>query len=183
MRARDFMEWFSRIKGARPSLFSRSSSVFAALVLFLSILVISLAVAVTSSEKEASAQRARLKELSVLTGEYRSLKGRIDSLEVKESLTRVSGMAQAIDDTVASVGMKGKLKSVKVLGQREVKNEMEETAEIYLERMTMNELVNLFYRIEEAPFLFSVKGVTIKKSFENPELLNVTAAIALYRKK
>jgi hypothetical protein len=183
MRAGDFMERFSRIKGAVPSLFSRSAVVFAGLVLLFSILVIFLAVAVTSSEKEVGSERARLKELSVLTGEYRSLKGSIDSLEAKESLTKVSGMAQAIDDTVASVGMKGKLKSVKELRQREVKNEKEETAEIYLELITMNELVNLFYRIEEAPFFFSVKGVTIKKSFENPELLNVTAAIALYRKK
>jgi general secretion pathway protein M len=183
MKARDLIEMFSLIKGAAPSLLNRSTVIFAGSILLLSILVVFLAVAVTSSEKEVSAERARLRELSVLTGEYRSLKGRIDSLEAKESLTKVSGIAQAIDDTVASIGLKAKLKSVKEQGQREVKDEKEETAEIYLERITMNELVNLFYRIEEAPFLFSVKGVTIKKSFENPELLNVTAVIALYRKK
>jgi general secretion pathway protein M len=178
-----FREWISHIRGDRHPRPSYFSIALIAAVLIPFILIIPIVLAAKSSEKELRAQRMRLREISTLISEYRSLKGHIDSLEVKESLSKVSGIAQALDDTVTSVGMKGKIKSVKVLGQREVKDAMEETADIYIERLTMNELINLFCRIEEAPFLFSMKGCTIKKTFENPELLNVTMSIALYRKK
>jgi len=178
-----FREWISHISGDRQSRASSFSIALIAAILITFILIIPIALASKSSEKELRAQQMRFRELSMLIAEYRSLKGHIDSLEVKESLSKVSGIAQALDDTVTSVGMKGKIKSVKVLGQRDVKDAVEETAEIHIERLTMNELINLFYRIDEAPFLFSMKGFTIKKTFENPELLNVTMSIALYRKK
>ena len=180
---RRFKEWISHITGdSRPRASSSSMALIAA-VLITFILIIPITLASKSSEKELRTQQMRFRELSLLTGEYRSLKAHIDSLEVKESLSKVSGIAQALDDTVSSIGMKAKMKSVKVLGQREVKDAVEETAEISIERLTMNELINLFYRIDEAPFLFSTKGFSIKKTFENPELLNVTMTVALYRKK
>jgi hypothetical protein len=105
-------------------------------------------------------------------------------VEQKTTSARVQGIANAVDSIVSSLGIKGKLKAVKGLGSREIKGPMtEESAEMQLERVSMNELVNIFYRIGEAPVILSVKRATMKKSFENPELLDVTMTISLFTKK
>jgi hypothetical protein len=56
----------------------------------------------------------------------------------------------------------------------------EESAEIQIEKLNMTELVHLFFKIENAPMILAVKRVIIKKSFENPELLDVTMAVSLF---
>jgi len=56
----------------------------------------------------------------------------------------------------------------------------EESAEIQMEKLNMTELVHLFYKIENAPMILSVKRVVIKKSFENPDLLDLTMAVSLF---
>lgn len=47
----------------------------------------------------------------------------------------------------------------------------------------MNEMANIFYRIEHAPMILTVKKATIKQSFENPELLNITLDLSFLKTK
>jgi hypothetical protein len=44
-------------------------------------------------------------------------------------------------------------------------------------------MINVFYRIENAPMVLTVKKATIKKSFENPELLNITMVLSFLKAK
>jgi hypothetical protein len=84
----------------------------------------------------------------------------------------------------SALGMKGKIKSVKSLGTREMQDSlMEERAEVTLERVTMNELVNLFFDIDKAPMVLTVRKVSLKKTFEMPELLDVKMTVALFAGK
>lgn len=149
-------------------------------VLGLYILIIPVFILETASKKEATRLKTRLNEIRLLDSEYKVLKRRIDTLEERKSLTRVSGIAQALDDILASLGLKGKMKSMKVLGSREIKGATEESAEAQLEKVTMNELVNILYKIEDAPMILSIKKTIIKKSFEKPELLDVTLTLTLF---
>jgi hypothetical protein len=72
------------------------------------------------------------------------------------------------------------MKSVKLIGAKKVMDQIsEESAEIQMEKLNMSEVVNLFYKIENAPMILAVKRVAIKKSFENPELLDVTMSVSL----
>ncbi|MCK7504932.1 MAG: hypothetical protein MZV70_13200 [Desulfobacterales bacterium] len=79
-----------------------------------------------------------------------------------------------------TLGIKGKMKALKVTGRKEIRDGHEESAEVRFEKMTMNEVVNVLYAIDHAPVTVSVKRVTMKKSFENPELLDVTMTLSLF---
>lgn len=136
-----------------------------------------------ASKSERSRLKARQKELSVLSSEYKALKERLDTFEHKKNLRKTVSTTQALEDTLVSLNLKAKLKSVKITGSREIKGTQEEVAEVILEKVTMNELVNLFYRIENGPARISVKKINIKKAFENPELLNVSMTAALFSEK
>ncbi len=163
---------------------SRPEILVASLLIGLSILIIPAFVMERSAGKELESLKAKQKELTVLGREYRVMKQNVDIVEQRPTSAQVRGIANALDMISSSMGMKGKIKSVKVTGTREIQGSMtEETAEVQVEKVTMNELVNVFYRLLEAPAILSVKRTTIKKSFENPELLDITMTVSLFTRK
>jgi hypothetical protein len=95
----------------------------------------------------------------------------------------VQGVLQAVDEVFSSVSLKDKVKTVKNTGKRETKDGIEEEADVSVEKVTMNEMVNIFYRIDHAPMILTVKKVTVKQSFENPELLNIILMLSFLKTK
>jgi len=158
--------------------------VLAFIILGLFILIVPLLMTARSASKELDTLKAKQKELASLSREYRTLKENVDFVEQRPSLSQIHGVANALDTISSSLGIKGKIKSVKTVTTREVAGSMtEESAEVLIEKVTLNELVNLFYRIGDAPMILSMKRVSMKKSFENPELLDVNMNLALFTKK
>jgi cell division protein FtsL len=135
----------------------------------------------SSERKELQLLKEQRKEMLSLKQEFTALKQRIDGLEMKKDLSHIQGIMEAIDDFFSSLGLKDKLKTVKSSGTKEVKEGFEEEADIYIEKVTMNEMVNIFYTIEHTPMVLTMKKATIKKSFEDPELLNISLTLSFLR--
>jgi len=134
-----------------------------------------------SVRREQAALKKKYNEFSVLAREYQSLQVSISAIERKKALTKTASIAQAIGDISRSLGVTGKVKSIKGTGTRKTPNQMsEESAEIQIEGLTINEMVKLLYKIENAPLILAMKTVVIKKAFENPELLDVTMTVSLF---
>ncbi|MEW6001411.1 MAG: hypothetical protein AB1638_01985 [Nitrospirota bacterium] len=127
--------------------------------------------------------KVRHEEMLLLKEEFSSLKNRIDAVEKKKSLTNVEGVVGAVDEIFQPLSIKEKVKLVKPTARREVGDAVEEEAEVHVEKVDMNELVNIFYKIENVPMLLSLRKTNIRISFENPKLLNVTMTIALIKAK
>jgi hypothetical protein len=136
-----------------------------------------------SLKKEVKGLKERRQELLVLKDEILVLKSGVDAVEVKKSLSKVKGIVQAVDEIFLSIGLKQKVKSVKPTATREIKDAVEEEAEVLVEKADMNEVINILYKIETAPFALSMRKATIKTSFENPSYLTITMTIALIRQK
>ncbi len=151
-----------------------------ALLFILSIVLFKIAL---SLKKERNSLRSQQKEILSLVGDYGMLKYTVDTVEGKKSLTKVEGVVQAVDEVFRSMGLNQKVKSVKSTGTMEKKYASEEEAEVLVEKVTMNEMVNILYRIENAPMILSVRKTSIKTSFDNPSLLNMTLTIGLIKPK
>jgi general secretion pathway protein M len=136
-----------------------------------------------SVKKERSALRSQEEELLALASQYEGLKRAVDSVEGKKSLTKVAGIVQAVDEVFGSLGLNEKVKSVKSAGTKEKKYATEEEADVSVEKVTMNEMMNILYKIENAPMILSVKRTSIKSSFDDPSLLNITMTIGLITPK
>jgi uncharacterized protein YlxW (UPF0749 family) len=137
----------------------------------------------SSQTKELHQLQEQRKEMAVLRGEFLSLQQKIQTVENRKNLTNVQGVLQAVDEVFSSVGLKDKVKTVKNTGKRETKDGIEEEADVSVEKVTMNEMVNIFYRIDHAPMILAIKKVTVKQSFENPELLNITLMLSFLKIK
>lgn len=137
-----------------------------------------------SNERDLRAARARNAEMVQLSSEYAALRRQVDAVERRGSLSQVAGVIQVMDEIVSGLGLKPKLKGIKGLGSREIKGEMtEEGAEVTFEKLSMNELVNLLYRIDTAPLMLSSNTMTIRRSFENPNAVDLSLTVALFSKK
>lgn len=137
----------------------------------------------SSSKKELAALKGQRNELFLLKDEYLSLKQRIDSVEGRKSQSGPQGIVQAVDEVFQSMGLKDKIKTLKSTGKREIRDGFEENADLSIEKVTMNEMVNILYRIENAPMVLTMKKVAIKKSFENPELMNISLDLSFLKTK
>lgn len=164
----------------RPGINSRLWIAVIVVSLVLGILLVNMSL---SLKKERTELRSRQKEISLLKGEFERLKGAVDSAEGKKSLIKVEGIVQAVDEVFRSLGLSRNVRSVKPLGVREKKYGVEEEAEVQVEKVNMNEMTNIFYKMENSPMVLSIKKTTIKTSFDNPSLLNLTITVDLVKPK
>ena len=137
----------------------------------------------SSERKELKMLKEQQKEMLILKDEFMTLRQRIGLVEGRKNLSNTQGIAQAVDEVFSSVGLRDKVKTVKSAGKRELKEGIEEDADISIEKVSMNEMLNIFYKIENAPMILTVKKATIKKSFENPELLNISLSLSFLKTK
>jgi thioredoxin-related protein len=154
----------------------------AGLVIF--IIMISFALTILANERRDLLRlKEQRKEMVVLKDSLMLLSLKVRSVEAKKELSNVQGIAQAVEEVFSSVGLKDRVKTVKSTGKRETRDGFEEEADVFIEKVTMNEMVNIFYRIKNAPMVLTVKKVTIKKSFESPELLNISLVLSFLKSK
>jgi len=154
----------------------------AGLVIF--IIMISVALTILAKERKDLLQlKEQRKEMIVLRDSLLLLSRKVNDVEAKKELSNVQGIAQAVEEVFSSVGLKDRVKTVKSTGKRETRDGFEEEADVYIEKVSMNEMVNVFYRIKNAPMVLTVKKVTLKKSFENPELLNISLVLSFLKSK
>jgi general secretion pathway protein M len=159
----------------------RRSSIAVAFLLGIYILLIPAFFWQKGLEKDLSVTQARYGELSSLINDYKPLRERMDTIEKKKSLTKVAGLAQAINDIATETGIGGKIKSIKTTGTGVTLDGLsEDSAEIRVEKLTMGESIRLFYGIENAPMILAIKNLQMRKSFENPELLDVIVTMSLF---
>jgi len=117
-------------------------------------------------------------EFNVLKDEYVSFKAHADELERLAALSPREGIMTAIEGIVSGMGLKGKIGTLKSAGGRESDGLLQEEAELTMKRLTMNESINVLYRLENAPMMLAVKTVEIKRSFTGNTLdLRLTAAL------
>jgi|GEM_PF-1645967 hypothetical protein len=138
---------------------------------------------ILSEKKDIELLKEQRKEMILLCNEYLKKRQEIESFESKRNITNIKGIMQAIDEVFQSIGLKSRLKSIKSSGSKETKEGIIEEADIIVENLNMNELINLLYRLENSPTLLVLKRTTIKKSFENPDLLNLYATLSFLRQK
>ncbi len=158
--------------------------IYVLLVLTGFIIIVALVMNLLSSERrELKLLKEQRKEMLMLKDEFLSLKQRIDAVENKKNLSNVQGVVQAIDEVFLPIGLKDKIKTVKSTGRREIKDGFEEESDLQIEKVSMNEMINIFYKIENAPMVLTVRKAAMKKSFENPELLNITLTLSFLKAK
>ncbi len=134
-------------------------------------------VSANNLERKNDKLRKQFKELQALKEELINIKYIVDSKEKKIGLTDVKSVVSALEQTLNSLGLEAKV--IKSLGKKKIKEFTEEDAELEIENIDLNKIVNLLYKIENSPVPMKIKTTTIRTTFENPDIfvLNMTASL------
>lgn len=132
------------------------------------------------SERERTTLRNKQQEFQRTASEFKSLRAAVDSFEQRSSVP--AGTAtQTVSELLNLPGTKARTKSMKSMGIKDAGDRLkEESFEVQLEKLTLNDLINVCYRIEQAPGRIVLKAAQMKRSFENPDLLEATLTLSLF---
>lgn len=133
------------------------------------------------ARRDAQALAEGQKELLAYAAQYRELNQAISDIEARGHSAQVTGIVEAVDRIFTPLGIKDKVKSVKNLPPGT--GVKEDRAEVAVQAVSMNELVNALYSIEAAPMLLVVQKASIRASFERKDTLNVTLTLSLVTPK
>ncbi len=129
-------------------------------------------------EKKYHAREAVLQELLPLKVAYRaarstsdSLKGRIASLRPDDSPGKL------IEET----GIKGKSVKIVPLKGEERGQFIEDAADVRIDGLTINEAINLLYRLEKGSRPLVMKKCAIRMRFDDPSRCDLTLVVALLK--
>ncbi len=122
--------------------------------------------------------RKRLDEFMKLMDEYESLKMRIDFLERRLSSGMSSSLIEEADRIINSKGLKERLRSIKPVSRKDAMGMVIEEGEVNLERLRMNEFLNLVYQFSEGGSPLRIKKISVKRVFDNMELLDVSILVS-----
>lgn len=146
-------------------------------ILAVTIFTITMSILVRDKEKKNISLKSQLTEINSLSEGLLQIKSIVRSKEKKIGLTNSSGVVSTIEQTLKELGIEASV--IKPLEKKHVKEFVEQDVELEIKDIDLNSIVNLIYRIENAPQPIKIKSTLIKTSFENPDrfMLKLTASL------
>jgi len=149
-----------------------------ALFLFLMILFSAANDRIGRLKKKLAGREADVAEMLVLKQRYREANA--VSQKLANRLTAIRP-----DDTPAriieEIGIKGKGSQIKPLKGEERGGYLEDAAEVKIDGLTLNEAVNLIFRLEKGARPVVIKKALLKTRFDDPARLDLTLTVALLK--
>ncbi|MDD2273321.1 MAG: general secretion pathway protein GspM [Desulfuromonadaceae bacterium] len=133
---------------------------------------------VQALEQKRASREAVLKELLPLKLEYMTARQSFYQLSSRMATLRSDDSpAKIIEDT----GIKGKSIKIVPLKGEERSGFTEEAADIRIDGLTLNEAVNLLYRLEKGSRPLLIKKYNLRVRFDDPSRCDLTLILALLK--
>jgi general secretion pathway protein M len=149
-----------------------------AILLLLAIVYSALHDRIVKLEKKRVSREADLTEMMILKQRHREA-----SVGAQKLSNRLS--AVTVDDSVAKlldeIGIKGKSSQIKPLKGEDRPGIIEDAAEVKIEGLSANEMVNLLHRLEKGVKPVAIKRANLKTRYDDPAKLDLTLNVALLK--
>ena len=137
-----------------------------------------LAAKTTELERKRKARETVLKELLPLKVAYRSARMSADQLVGRMATLRPDDTPARI---IEEIGIRGKGVKIAPLKGEERSGVVEEAADVRIEGLTSNEMVNLIYRLEKGSRPLTIKKANLRVRFDDPTRFDLALTIALLK--
>jgi len=122
----------------------------------------------------------RLNDMQRLAQKAKNLKIAVQSMERQISTKATSGIIKEIEDVLESIGLKAE--TIRPLGEEKRGEFVEKSAFVRMDRVDLNEIVNVLYVLENSRVSFRIKDMTMKTTFEDPERFILELTIGMITK-
>ncbi|HAO94279.1 MAG: hypothetical protein A2X93_06295 [Deltaproteobacteria bacterium GWC2_56_8] len=114
--------------------------------------------------------------------EYESIRSTLEPYE-RKLLAPVASASEAVQEAASEAGIKKNLSALKPFAEPASKGFRKSGVEVKIEGITLNELLNLIYRMENHANLLLVKDFALKTRFGSAGLNDVTLQVVLVTKE
>ena len=171
------MNMWERFTEMEPATRLKAGYCIAALLL-LAIVYSALHDRIVKLEKKRSSRETDLTEMMLLKQRHREASAGAQKLSNRLSaVTAEDSVAKLIEE----IGIKGKNSQIKPLKGEERPGVVEDAAEVKIEGLSANEMVNLLHRLEKGVKPVVIKKANHKTRYDDPARLDVTLNIALLK--
>lgn len=129
-------------------------------------------------KKQLAAREAEVAEMLVLKQRYQQANAVARKLANRLEATRTDDSPARIID---EIGIKGKGSQIKPLKGEDRGGYLEDAAEVKIDGLTLNEVVNLLFRLEKGTRPVVIKKALLKSRYDDPARLDLTLTIALLK--
>ena len=129
-------------------------------------------------ERKRVAREVVLKELLPLKMAYRSARMNADQLTGRMAMLRPDDTTARI---VEEIGIKGKGLKIIPIKAEERSGILEDAADVRIDGLTGNEMVNLIYRLEKGSRPVTIKKANLRVRFDDPSRFDLAMTIALFK--
>lgn len=135
-------------------------------------------------DRQMVTARRQLAELRVMQQEYQRQKNVVDSINSQLKRQQNFAIVSRLEELARQTG----LQQNKILSMRQAPitpSEMynEESIEVKMDGVTLEQLVRYLYQIENSPQLLKIKRLDIKPHLDNRQLLNTTFRVSAFTLK
>lgn len=121
----------------------------------------------------------QMDELSVVADEYKRLSSSVSRVEKRAALSKGESLPIVIENMFEEMALKERLKSVKPFGGGKKEGYDMQEAEVVVDRLSMNELVNVLYGIYTQPEGLFVTAAELKRDFTEREKINAKLSLKM----
>jgi len=122
---------------------------------------------------------AQYREMAALGKSYLAMRDDVMEVERRMGLSQAESIPVLVEQVMGGIGLKGKLKSVKPFGGATREEYVIQEAEVLIERLSLNELVNVLHGIQSAPFGLFVTSCEMTRDFSERTFLDVKLSLKL----
>ncbi len=122
----------------------------------------------------------QITEISSMTEGVIKMKSLVDSRENKIRSSKAKGIVSAMEQILGTLSLKAKV--IKPLSKKKLTPFMEENAEIEIQDIDLNHIVNLLYKIDTSPSPMKINSTSINATFEDPDKFILKFTVSLLTK-
>jgi general secretion pathway protein M len=134
-------------------------------------------------DRQIVTARRQLAELRTMQQEYQRQKTVVDSINSQLKKQQNVAIFSRLEEFAGQTGIRNKILYMKptVSTPSEVYNE--ESVEVKMEGVTLEQLVRYLHQIENSPQLLKIKRLEIKSRFDNRQILTATFRVSAFTLK
>jgi len=134
-------------------------------------------------DRQIVTARRQLAELRTMQQEYQRQKSVVDTINTQLKKQQNFANFSSLEEFAGQTGIRNKILYMKptVSTPSEVYNE--ESVEIKMEGVTLDQLVRYLHQVENSPQLLKIKRLEIKPRFDNRQILTATFRVSAFTLK
>ncbi|MGE5893251.1 MAG: hypothetical protein ACM34I_04285 [bacterium] len=156
--------------------------IVAVVLVLVAVLLVLLSADLRSKGKYRAALTQR-QEMAVLAEQYGVMRSHVDRVEHRIGLSKAESITIAVENLFGGMGLKRNLKSVKPFGGGTSEQYEIQEAEITVDKLTLNELVNVLHAVYTVPAGLFVTSAEFKRDFSERSRINARISLKLIGRK